>query len=182
MLVIGLIVIVLSVIVFCLNKKSSNAQNEINKEKVKEIETYINTQNSENQSNKSNDYSKSYQRKLLFTKNEYHQFKKLQEYAQQSNLVIFPKVRLLDILEPRREAENFKTLLYKIQAKHIDFLVCDKDLRIKGIIELDDNSHDQKERQERDNFVDEILKSVGYTVVRTRYISEDTLKTFNEIN
>ena len=123
-------------------------------------------------------YSKSYQRKYLLTKNEYGQYKKLKEYADQAGLLICPKVRLLDVIEPRKEEKNYKTLFYKVQAKHIDFLICDKDLHVLGAVELDDSSHDQKDRQERDTFVDQILQSVGYKVIHTRYITEKTLQPF----
>lgn len=65
--------------------------------------------------------------------------------------------------------------LGKIQSKHVDFVLCDQDLRIKAILELDDNSHNQQDRKERDLFVDEVLQSVGYRVIRTRSITEATL-------
>ena len=65
--------------------------------------------------------------------------------------------------------------LGKIQSKHVDFVICDQNLYIKAIVELDDKSHDQPDRQERDRFVDDVLTSVGYTVIRTRAVTEDTL-------
>jgi very-short-patch-repair endonuclease len=85
-----------------------------------------------------------------------------------------PKVRLLDLIEPRR-GEGFMSALGKIQSKHVDFVICDQNLYIKAIVELDDKSHDQPDRQERDRFVDDVLTSVGYTVIRTRAVTEDTL-------
>lgn len=65
--------------------------------------------------------------------------------------------------------------LGKIQSKHVDFVICDQNLYIKAIIELDDNSHDQPDRRERDKFVDDVLSSVGYTVIHTRAVTEETL-------
>ena len=121
------------------------------------------------------DYSKSYQAKYLLTMNEYQEYKKLAEYADAKGLRICPKVRLLDLVEPRR-GEGYMSLLGKVQAKHVDFVITDKNLHVQAILELDDNSHDRPERQERDHFVDEILTSVGYKVIRTRSITEDTLK------
>lgn len=121
------------------------------------------------------DYTKSYQSKYLLSKNEWYQYKKLKELTDTRGYVICPKVRLLDIVEPRRGERKYKTLFYKIQAKHIDFLICDADVRIKAIIELDDNSHDSQERKERDNFVDTVLKSVGYKVIHTKCITPDIL-------
>lgn len=121
------------------------------------------------------DYTTSYQAKYLLTKNEWYQHKKLKEIADTKGYVICPKVRLLDIVEPRKGEKKYKTLLYKIQAKHVDFLICDNDMHIKAIIELDDNSHNIERRIERDEFVDTILKSVGYKVIHTKYITPDIL-------
>lgn len=121
------------------------------------------------------DFSDSYQAKYLLTKNELAQYKKLKEIADARGFVICPKVRLFDIIEPKRDHPKYKTLMYKIQAKHVDFVVCDNDMHVKAIIELDDNSHNQKKRMERDSFVDLILQSVGYRVIHTRYIANDIL-------
>lgn len=121
------------------------------------------------------DYKNSYQRKYLLTKNEWHAYKKLQDLAAKRELQVCPKVRMLDLVEPRRGEKHYKTLFWKVQAKHVDFLICDKDLNIKAILELDDNSHNTNERKERDTFVDEVLTSVGYKVIRAKYINEDVL-------
>jgi len=121
------------------------------------------------------DFSQSYQRKYLFSLNEKHEFRKLVAWATAHDYFVFPKVRLLDIIEPRSNVANYKALLWKIQAKHVDFLICDQEMRIKFIIELDDNSHDRKDRAERDEFVAQALSGCGYTVTHTRGISEDFL-------
>lgn len=121
------------------------------------------------------EYTGKYQKRYLLTKNEYHEYKKLKEYATIRNLQICPKVRLLDLIEPKRGDPKYKTLFYKIQAKHVDFVICDQNLYVKAILELDDNSHNQTDRQTRDVFVDTVLKDVGYTVIRTRCITESTL-------
>lgn len=120
-------------------------------------------------------YKEAYQARRLFTKNEWQNYKKLREVAEVKGYIICPKVRLLDIIEPRRGEKKYKTLFYKVQAKHVDFVICDQDMSIKAIIELDDSSHNSKDRIERDQFVDLILKSVGYKVIHTRYINYDIL-------
>ena len=121
------------------------------------------------------DFSNAYQSKYLLTKNEWIQYKKLKESADIKGYVICPKVRLFDIIEPRKGHAKYKMLMYKIQAKHVDFVICDRNMHIKAVIELDDKSHDQKERKERDAFVNLILRSVGYKVIHTRYITNDIL-------
>ncbi len=122
------------------------------------------------------EYIGRYQKKYLLTKNEWYESKKLIQFATEKNLYVCPKVRLLDIIEPRRGDPKYKSLFYKIQAKHVDFVICDQNLHIKAILELDDNSHDEPGRVARDEFVDSILKDVGYTVIRTKSITEKTLE------
>lgn len=116
-----------------------------------------------------------YQAAYLLTRNEWYEFRKLRDLAGDMGLVICPKVRLLDIVEPRRGEYNYMSLLGKVKSKHVDFVICDPDLRIKAILELDDNSHNRKDRQDRDEFVDAVLHSVGYTVIHTRSVTERTL-------
>ncbi len=84
------------------------------------------------------------------------------------------KVRLLDLLEPRPGSQKYKTYFYKVQAKHIDFVLCDQEkLVARVLIELDDSSHDQIQRKERDEFVDQVVQSVGYKIIHTRRITEE---------
>lgn len=122
------------------------------------------------------EYSGHYQAKYILTRNEWYEYKKLREYAAAHSLQICPKVRLLDIVEPRKGDPNYMSYMGKIKSKHVDFVICDQDLRIKGIIELDDSSHDIKDRQERDAFVDAVLQDVGYIVIHTRSVTETTLE------
>ena len=44
-------------------------------------------------------------------------------------------------------------------AKHLDFVICNKDLAPVVAIELDDASHDAEDREERDDFVDAVLRA-----------------------
>lgn len=136
----------------------------------------------ERQTEKQNliEYTKCYQAKYLLTKNEWHEHNKLRYLANQKGLIICPKVRLLDIIEPRAGERNYITLLRKVQSKHVDFVLCDQNMNIKAVLELDDSSHNRKDRQERDAFVDQILTSVGYTVIHTRAITETTLDVLNK--
>ena len=121
------------------------------------------------------DFKKAYQARYLLTKNEWHEFKALQKIADLKGYIICPKVRLLDIIEPIKGQKKYMTLFYKVQSKHVDFVICDRDVHIKAIIELDDSSHDKEDRKERDQFVNEILQSVGYKVIHTRAITPDIL-------
>lgn len=120
-------------------------------------------------------YQNAYQAKLFFTKNEWQNYKKLRAIAEVKGYIICPKVRLSDIIKPKSGEKNYQTLLNKIQSKHVDFVICDQNMYIKAIIELDDSSHNRPDRIERDKFVDTILQSVGYKVIDTRYVNNDIL-------
>lgn len=52
-------------------------------------------------------------------------------------------------------------------------------MNIKAIVELDDSSHNRQDRKERDDFVDLILRSVGYKVIHTKYIDYNILTEHN---
>ena len=111
-------------------------------------------------------YDKAYQKKWLLTMNEKAFYRQLCSFATKKNMTVFTKVRLLDLLEPVKNQPKYKTYFYKVQAKHVDFLLCDSKLVARYIIELDDNSHIAPDRAERDQFVDSVLQAVGYKVLR----------------
>ena len=121
------------------------------------------------------DFVHAYQAQPIFTRNEWQNYKTLRDVAAVKGYIICPKVRLLDIVKPKSGEKKYKTLLYKIQSKHVDFVICDQNMNIKAIIELDDKSHDSEKGKERDTFVDTVLRSVGYKVIHTRYINHDIL-------
>ena len=120
-----------------------------------------------------------YQKSWLFTYNEKDAYQKLKPIADKLGYTIFAKVRLLDLLEPVKGNKKYKAYFWKIQAKHVDFVLCDQKLVAKYIIELDDSSHDTKDRKERDNFVDEVVESVGYKIIHVRAITDDIINQLN---
>lgn len=118
---------------------------------------------------------KAYQKKWMFTYNEKNAFWKLKKIAEEKGYIVFAKVRLIDLVEPVRGNQKYKTFFYKVQAKHVDFVLCDQKLVARIIIELDDSSHEKEDRAKRDNFVDTILKNTGYKVIRVKAISDDIM-------
>ena len=57
----------------------------------------------------------------------------------------------------------------RIQSKHIDFLLCNGDSLYPVVaIELDDNSHDSKERQARDGFINKTFESADIPLIRCK--------------
>lgn len=157
------IIIVVAILLIKKNEKENKSAKEYTEHLKKPEEVSANES-----------YVGKYKSRMLLTKNEWSAYMAMKKLTDANELVICPKVRLIDIIEPKSgEGEN--SLRAKVIQKHVDFVICKKNLQIIGIVELDDASHDTKKRMERDKFVDEILTDVGYTVIHARYINEDTL-------
>ena len=73
------------------------------------------------------------------------------------------KVRLADIISTY---ENNYKYFNKIKAKHIDFVLIDNNGNIKLLIELDDKSHKEHERQKRDIFLNNTFEKLNIKLLR----------------
>jgi very-short-patch-repair endonuclease len=86
---------------------------------------------------------------------------------------LFTKVRLGDALDvdrtnaPGRAGEGgWQSARNRIDRKHVDVLLCSpSDTRPILVIELDDKSHQRKDRQDRDTFVDAACQGAGLPVL-----------------
>ena len=159
-LIIGIII----TIVVLLRKK---------KQKPKEVQTVKRVQETTEQTSIV-DFP--YRKKYLLTKNEWSFYKELLKEIDQEKQVIIAKIRLADLIEvdtaKTEQSERLK-YLQKISQKHIDFGICKKEnLEVIKLIELDDSTHNSKERMERDFFVDKALKKCGYIVIHVNSIEE----------
>ncbi len=89
------------------------------------------------------------------------------EEAIDSDLNIFAKVRLADLVYLPKGTQNWQSHQNRVNAKHADFVLCDKKkLSPVLAIELDDSSHKSSSRQERDNFVNEVFRTAGLPLLR----------------
>jgi hypothetical protein len=84
------------------------------------------------------------------------------------SFVVCPKVNLADIFFVARPNEN-QSSRNKIDRKHVDFLLCEP-TSMKPIlgVELDDASHARRDRQDRDQFVDQVFEAAGLPLLRIR--------------
>lgn len=60
-------------------------------------------------------------------------------------------------------------------------MLLDEKLVARCIVELDDSSHDASDRKERDAFVDEVVTSVGYQIIHTRAVTDETIAQIKSI-
>lgn len=81
------------------------------------------------------------------------------------DVTIVIKPRLSDILFVRRPHEN-QGARNRIDRRHVDFLICETaTMTPRLVVELDDRSHQKKDRQERDELVDGALKAAGLPIL-----------------
>jgi len=105
----------------------------------------------------------------IFTASEKRFYRVLQEVVG-DRYVIFAKVRVADVLLPisTKDRSRWRSAFNKVACKHFDYVLCDHDLRILAAIELDDPSHNKKDRQERDIFLEWACKSAGFPLIRIK--------------
>lgn len=121
-----------------------------------------------------------YRQKFLLTKTEYGFYKILEEKCTNSNLVICPKVRLEDFISVYGTKNIGKYRGY-IKSRHVDFLICDKDLHIKAGLELDDSSHNTREAAKKDRFKNELFHSIGVPLFRIKTIRSEYEKQIDKM-
>jgi len=78
------------------------------------------------------------------------------------------KVRLADIIKVKggMNRSAWQNAFNRIQSKHVDIVACDPaTLNVQFVVELDDSTHAQSQRQSRDQFVDNALRAAGVPIV-----------------
>lgn len=82
---------------------------------------------------------------------------------------IYAKVRIADLLKPaeRSGGKRWWRAFTKISSKHVDYVIVDRSqLQVLAAVELDDRSHERKERRLRDTFVNDAFAQAGIRLVR----------------
>lgn len=129
-------------------------------------------------------YNKYYRpKRYVITLTELKFYTVLMEIAKELDLIVFSQVSLYNIIQTR-ENLDFKTkttYFNKIASKSIDFILVNKlDCKIKLCIELDDRTHTQRKRIERDKFINELFSDLGINLLRYPVYNvyyKETLKT-----
>ncbi len=149
-------ILLISLVYYIYIKYKKRKQN-----KIQQLQNYYNNINKEIGKNNLN---KHYELNTnIFTDTERFFYKVLKEITKKFELDILTKVRLADIIHTY---DNNYKYFNKIKAKHIDFVLIDKNGNIKLLIELDDNSHLNPQRQKRDIFLNNIFKDTDITLLR----------------
>lgn len=92
--------------------------------------------------------------------------------AVREDWLVFSMVRLSDVLKVRSKTAQSHLWQNRIQAKHIDFVLCDQEtLEVKLAIELDDAQR-RPERTRRDRFVGSALAAAGLPLLKVPVVDK----------
>jgi len=109
------------------------------------------------------------QKKTLFTEAERSFLGVLDQCIDPKQRRIFGKVRVADIVEPNpsKNRSEWQKAFNPIKAKHFDYVICTADtLKPVCAIELDDKSHSQKKRQQRDQLLENVCTEAKLPLIR----------------
>lgn len=116
-----------------------------------------------------------YKKRTLLTEAEKVFFIALKEALPKEH--IFAKVRLWDIIDSTKNEYKYTN---KIQSKHIDFLLTDENYIPQIAIELDDKSHENARRKNRDEFLKKALEKAEISLLRIKVQKEYTIESIQE--
>lgn len=105
----------------------------------------------------------------LLTPAEQKFFEEL-DTAVDGRFVILSKVRIADLVEVASPNPAARQQIFRsISGKHVDFVLAEHgSLRPVAALELDDSSHQRKDRRKRDEFVDEVFRIAEIPLLRIR--------------
>jgi len=108
-----------------------------------------------------------YKTTYLLSKSEKVFYDALKPVCDKYGYVICPKVGLKDFIVVTRKKDYLKWFR-KISQKHVDFLICDQNLRPIMAIELDDRSHELEKARKNDEFKNELYKRLNFPLIRVK--------------
>ena len=82
---------------------------------------------------------------------------------------------LKDLMEVT-DKKHYMKYFAKISQKHVDFVLCDKEMQVYFALELDDRSHDTEKAKEKDVFKDRAFKAAGIPLKRIREFDEESVQ------
>lgn len=91
------------------------------------------------------------------------------EQAISQDFRIFGKVRVADVTSVKSMSNKsaWQKAFNRISGKHFDYVICRADdLSIVCAVELDDQSHQRRQRQERDAFLAELCKAISLPLIQ----------------
>ena len=105
----------------------------------------------------------------LFTEAESRFLRALEQAAPEYR--VFGKVRVADVIRVQKglSRKGWQSAFNRIAMKHVDFVLCrPHDLGVVCALELDDKTHERKDRRARDVFLENALAAADVPLVRVK--------------
>ena len=106
-------------------------------------------------------YGKFEKKEKIMTETEIKFYKLLKSITDKLNLTIFTQVALNQIITTNNQKGK-----RQIGAKSIDFVITDEFANIKMCLELDDYTHQRKDRIKRDEIVNKLFEEINTKLIR----------------
>ena len=118
-----------------------------------------------------------YNRKyVIMTEREQEFYKKLKSVCGDS-ILIFPQIHLSSLFFHNVKGQNFKLAFRFINRLSVDFVLVDsRNFKTLLAIELDDSTHNEKDRIKRDLIVNDIFKKANFPLLRVDSVKIDNEK------
>ena len=118
-----------------------------------------------------------YNRKyVIMTEREQEFYKKLKLVCGDS-ILIFPQIHLSSLFFHNVKGQNFKLAFRFINRLSVDFVLVDsRNFKTLLAIELDDSTHNEKDRIKRDLIVNDIFEKANFPLLRIDSIKIDNEK------
>ena len=118
-----------------------------------------------------------YNRKyVIMTEREQEFYKKLKLVCGDS-ILIFPQIHLSSLFFHNVKGQNFKLAFRFINRLSVDFVLVDsRNFKTLLAIELDDSTHNEKDRIKRDLIVNDIFEKANFPLLRVDSIKIDNEK------
>ncbi|QTI96500.1 MAG: DUF2726 domain-containing protein [Candidatus Nanogingivalaceae bacterium] len=118
-----------------------------------------------------------YNRKyVIMTEREQEFYKKLKLICGDS-ILIFPQIHLSSLFFHNVKGQNFKLAFRFINRLSVDFVLVDsRNFKTLLAIELDDSTHNEKDRIKRDLIVNDIFKKANFPLLRVGSVKIDNEK------
>lgn len=104
-------------------------------------------------------------RNSFFTRSEAAFFHAVHKVVPGDHL-IFPKVRLSDLVEITASGRDQMSAFGRVSQKHVDFVLCDASFRPYVVVEIDGASHRRQRQQVADETKDKVLEIAGLPMLR----------------
>lgn len=116
-----------------------------------------------------------YAARHILTKREYRFYLLLREVADEYHYLICPKVGVKDLLSVT-DQRHYMKYFHMIAQNHVDFVVCDHDLRVLFVIELDDSTHETRDARKRDHLKNKAFAAAGIPLKRITEIDKKQIR------